>query len=258
MARVDEVVDSLLAQGLFVVLDMHHYRQLDGDPLDAGELGAASADVRERFLSMWRQIAEHYRDRSERLWFELYNEPHGVQTAASWNALSAQALQVVRASNPERVVVIGPTQWNSARALEALALPPDRHLVVTIHDYEPFRFTHQGAAWHNPSAPHPAGFRCCDREQRRQLSEPLDIAARWAERHGVPLWLGEFGSYAGPAAQPNDMDSRVEYTRLVREAAERRGIAWAYWEFDAGFGIYDRQTRQWREPLRRALLSSAE
>jgi endoglucanase len=51
------------------------------------------------------------------------------------------------------------------------------------------------------------------------------------------------------------MVSRADYTRLVRDAAQERGMAWAYWEFDSGFGIYDRETRQWREPLRRALLA---
>ena len=142
MARVDEVVDRLLAQGLMVVLDMHHYRQLDGDALDAGEVKVEAADVKLRFLSMWRQIAEHFSGRSERLWFELYNEPHGSQTAAAWNDLASRALRVVRASNPERVVVIGPVQWNSAHALASLTLPPDANLVVTIHDYEPVSYTH--------------------------------------------------------------------------------------------------------------------
>jgi endoglucanase len=255
MARVDDVVDRLLAQGLTVVLDMHHYRQLDGDPLDPGDLEVNVFDLKSRFLSMWQQIAEHFSGRSERLWFELYNEPHGLQTATAWNDLASRALRVVRASNPERVVVIGPAQWNSARALESLTLPADANLVVTIHDYEPFLFTHQGATWNAPLSARPTGVRCCDAQQRQQLTEPLAIAARWAERHGVPLWLGEFGSYGGPSTQPNDMVSRAEYTRLVRDAAEERGIAWAYWEFDSGFGIYDRKTRQWREPLRRALLA---
>jgi endoglucanase len=35
--RVDSVVQRLLDRGVMVVLDMHHYRQLDGDSLDAGE-----------------------------------------------------------------------------------------------------------------------------------------------------------------------------------------------------------------------------
>jgi endoglucanase len=254
MARVDSVVDRLLAQGFTVVLNMHHYRQLDGDRLDVGELAVERRDLKPRFLAMWRQIAEHFAGRSDRLWFELYNEPHGEQTAAVWNALASRALQVVRASNPGRVVVIGPVQWNSARALDDLVLPADAHLVVTVHDYEPLRFTHQQAAWAGPELARASGIRCCNAQQRQQLTEPLVIGGLWAEHHGVPLWLGEFGSYGGPPNRSNDIASRAEYTRLVRDAAEQRGIAWAYWELDSGFGAYDPDARQWREPLRQALL----
>src|SRR4051812_30538227 len=43
MGRVETVIDKLLAKGLVVVLNVHHYRQLDGDPLDAGERAVADA-----------------------------------------------------------------------------------------------------------------------------------------------------------------------------------------------------------------------
>jgi endoglucanase len=33
-------------------------------------------------------------------------------------------------------------------------------------------------------------------------------------------------------------------------------MAWAYWEFGAGFGIFDREANGWRTPLLRALLPS--
>ena len=51
MARVDDVVRRLLARGVPVVLDMHHYRQLDGDALDAGETPVPDAVVERRFLA---------------------------------------------------------------------------------------------------------------------------------------------------------------------------------------------------------------
>jgi hypothetical protein len=50
------------------------------------------------------------------------------------------------------------------------------------------------------------------------------------------------------------MASRVAFTTYVREQAEQRGFAWAYWEFGAGFGIYDRDAEQWRIELRDALI----
>jgi endoglucanase len=40
----------------------------------------------------------------------------------------------------------------------------------------------------------------------------------------------------------------------VREEAEKRGWSWAYWEFGAGFGVYDRTREAYREELLRALI----
>lgn len=253
-ARVEGVVDALLGQGLTVVVDMHHYRQFDGDRLDPGEAAVDPKLLRPRFVAMWRQIAARFARHPAPLWFELYNEPHGVLDALTWNALAAEALAAVRASNPTRIVVIGPVHWNSARELHALRLPPDPHLVATVHDYEPFMFTHQQAAWATPAAARTEGVLCCDAGQHRLISEPLDIAQAWSQRHGVPVWLGEFGAYGGPPKRPNDFASRVAYARTVREAAEQRGIAWAWWELDSGFGLYDPRAARWREPLLRALL----
>jgi len=75
------------------------------------------------------------------------------------------------------------------------------------------------------------------------------FAADWAKTNHRPLYVGEFGSY-GKA----ELDSRVRWTTAVRAEAERQGFSWAYWEFGAGFGIYDRAARSWRVPLLNALI----
>jgi endoglucanase len=64
-----------------------------------------------------------------------------------------QGLAIVRERNPTRLVVVGPTQWNAIGALPGFELPDDDHLVVTIHYYDPFYFTHQGAEWLDPPLP---------------------------------------------------------------------------------------------------------
>ena len=43
-------------------------------------------------------------------------------------------------------------------------------------------------------------------------------------------------------------------TGMGREGAEARGISWSYWEFGAGFGVYDRTSGRWREGLLEALI----
>jgi endoglucanase len=247
MAHVESIVDKLLAKNVVVVLNMHHYRQLDGDALDAGEAKVADAVVEVRFLKLWEQVAARFKGKGDRLVLELYNEPHGRMNGEPWNVLAARALRVVRASNPDRPVMIGPTHWNNASDLALLKLPNDANLIVTIHDYDPFTFTHQGAEWVSPVLP--LGVTCCSAAQVAEMTRPLDVAKTWAAAKRYPVYVGEFGAYnkAGDA-------SRVTFNRTMRDAIESRGMTWAYWEFAAGFGVYDPAAHTFRQGLLDALV----
>ncbi len=245
--RVDAMVDAALARNLIVVLNMHHYRQLDGDNQDPGEFAVASDVVDQRFLNMWRQIATRYAARPDSLIFEIYNEPHGRLNSSKWNDLAAQALAVVRQTNPTRAVVLGPTQWNSADLLAQLAVPNDANLIFTFHHYEPFNFTHQGAEWVSPILP--TGVTCCSATQTQTIARNFALAQDWSAAKKYPIYLGEFGAYLKA-----DTPSRVAYTRQMREQAESRSMPWSYWELAAGFGLYDPATNTWRAELRGALL----
>jgi len=247
MTRVESVVDKLLAKGLVVVLNMHHYRQLDGDPLDQGEQAVAPAAVDVRFVMLWDQIASHFRARDSRLVFELYNEPHGRMNGEPWNVLAARALGVVRKTNTQRIVVIGPTTWNSASDLRLLKMPNDANLIATVHNYSPFNFTHQGAEWVNPVLP--LGVKCCSASQEAEMTAPLDVAKAWSAAKHYPMFVGEFGAYSKA-----DEASRIDFNRKMREAMESRGMSWAYWEFAAGFGVYDPVALSFRQSLLTSLL----
>jgi endoglucanase len=244
--RVDQAVDAFLAKGMYVILDVHHYTQLSGDAQHPNEFAVEPALMDKRLVNLWRQIAARYKDRSPKLLFELLNEPHGRLNGQPWNALAAETLAVVRATNPTRVVLIGPGEWNSINELPKLRLPPDRNLIVSVHNYDPFPFTHQGIEY---MPQFPAGPTCCDARQRKAVTDALDAAVRWNQASGYPMHLGEFGAY-----EKADMKSRETYTRLVRDEAERRGIGWAYWEFASSFGVYSPKSGAWVEPIRHALL----
>jgi endoglucanase len=245
MARVADVVDKLLARGATVVLNMHHYRQFDGDKLDPGESAVDPAVLDLRFLALWQQIGQRFAGHGPRLLLEIYNEPHG-RLDARWNDLLSRAMRVIRASNPERLLAVGPVLWNSPAALPRLVLPADRHLILTVHHYEPFDFTHQGAEWAVPVKP--IGTDCCSPTQRALMERLLDQAVRESARLGYPVFVGEFGAYSKAAAA-----ARVAYTRAMRDAMEARGLPWMYWELAAGFGVYDPAQGRLRDDLATAL-----
>ncbi len=184
-ARVDYALDQAARRGLGVIVDMHNYHQLDGDATDVWDRAVAPQDVEPRFVAMWEQIVARYRNRPADVLFELYNEPHGAMTAERWNTLVQRTLVAVRAIDTLRYLVVGPVNWNQAASLPDLFITPkDRRILVTIHDYEPFAFTHQKATWagmgDSPTTT------CCTADQVAAFTAPLDAAQRWASRTTAP------------------------------------------------------------------------
>ena len=184
--------------------------------------------------------------------FELLNEPHAKLTAEKWNRLLAETIAVVRRTNPTRQIVVGPVGWNSINDLPSLELPKDdQHLIVTVHYYSPFQFTHQGASWTGNDAQKWLGTKWTGTKAEQQaVVRDLDKAIAWAVEHRRPMYLGEFGAY-----EKADLESRARWTRFVADEAVKRKMGFAYWEFCSGFGAYDPQKNAWIEPLKKALLS---
>nr|AGU11488.1 Cellulase [uncultured organism] len=239
LATLDRVVRQASDAGLSVIIDEHDFNKCSDDP-DA---------CAPKLKAFWQQIGDRYRGAPRSVLFELLNEPHGKLDADRWNALLAQIIPVVRASNPKRTLVIGPTNWNSLGKLDVLKLPTDdRNIVVTFHYYEPFRFTHQGAPWTDNRNLH--GIPLTQDDEARIRADFATVAA-WSKAQNRPVLLGEFGAYDKSGTPIAD---RVRYTETVRRAAESHGFAWAYWQFDGDFVLYDIGHDQWVEPIRAALV----
>jgi endoglucanase len=237
-----------LARGLNIVIDMHHHRQLCAEKLDAGEPTVSAEVLDDRFIAMWVQIATRYKAQpTDRVLLELYNEPNTGCTPQRWNALSMRALETVRKIDPQRFIVVGPTNWNNPYALKDFQPVDDPRLIITVHNYSPFQFTHQGASWAGAEAASWLGTTCCNAAQIAEITQAFDVAKQWAGTRW-PIWVGEFGAY-----EQAPYDSRVRWTRLVRDEAEKRGFAWSYWEMASGFGIWNATTKTWRTELRDAL-----
>ena len=243
LATLDWAVKQALANRLLVILDFHEFQAMGGDP----------AAHKEAFLAVWRQIAEHCQDASDDVLFEILNEPNKKLTPAIWNPLLREALGVIRQSNPHRTVIVGPTTWNSIKDLDKLELPEeDRNLIVTIHYYNPFAFTHQGAAFAGLKDKTGVAWNGTEKEQQAILKD-FDRAQAWAQQHRRPLYLGEFGVY-----DKAQTASRVRWTSFMARQAEKRGWSWAWWQFDGDFVLYDVRGDHWVEPIRDALVPNVQ
>ncbi len=229
--RVDEVVGWALDNDLQVIIDFHHYDEI---MVDAEREST-------RLLALWDQIATHYADYPSTVLFEVLNEPNSDLTEDLWNFMQAHAVAVIRQTNPIRTIIVGGGAWNSLNGLFQLQLPDDENLIATFHYYEPFQFTHQGTEW-NEGTEAWVGTEWGSDFEYAQLEEHFAQAAAWGAQHNVPLMLGEFAVYHRAPAE-----SRYRWTEAVRTNAETYGIGWCYWDFAAGFGVYDLQAQSYTD-----------
>jgi len=239
-ARVDWAIKQALSRNLVFTFNMHNYYGLYADP----------NNHKERYLAIWKQISEHYKGYPNTLLFEPLNEPAEKLGIPEWNALVKEVLAVIRQSNPNRTVVIGPANFNEVYKLKNLVLPnDDRNIIVTFHYYQPHRFTHQGAPWTKDSNNWLGMKWTGSEEEKRLIAKDFDLAAKWGKDNNRPIWLGEFGAY-----KKADMESRVRWTQCVADTAAERGFSTSYWDFCANFALYDMETKTWHKGLLEAVI----
>ena len=238
--RIDEVIEQAEKYGLITIINVHHYEEIMTDPVNH----------KDRFLAIWKQIAERYQDYPETIYFEILNEPQNKLTASLWNQYLMEAIEIIRETNPDRIQVVGGAYWNNIDGLRELKLPEDdKNIIVTFHYYNPVEFTHQGANWAEGANAWLGRTWTGSFREKRMIELELDRAVKWAQENKRLLYLGEFGAY-----ERADMESRIRWTSFVAREAAQRNIPWAYWEFNSGFGVYDPIRNQWRDELLQALI----
>jgi endoglucanase len=236
---LDWAMKQAQEQGLRVILDLHEFTPMGDDPVAH----------KDKFIAFWRQIAPRYQSAPDSVLFEILNEPSRKLTPALWNEYLAEALAIIRQSNPARAVIVGPGFWNSLEHLAELELPPaDPNLIVTVHYYTPMDFTHQGAPWAGRADKLGVDWLGTE-DERGKIRQDFDKVAAWAKQHHRPIYLGEFGAY-----DKAPMESRVRYLDAVARAAEQHGWSWAYWQFDSDFILYDVGRDAWVQPILNALI----
>jgi len=260
MARVKEVVGYVLDEGLYCILNVHH----DTGTASTGWLRADQAvynNVRERYCSLWQQIATEFKSYDEKLIFESFNEM--LDSKGTWNYSSATADAVINKYNADFVETVRATGGNNVRrnlilntyaaspiqqVLQDFVLPADAvkdHLMAEVHSYSPYRFAFEQT---NPQDNQTVFDANCDKEVR----SIIDVVGTYLVGKGIPCVLGEYGA---------DTTTRLE-TELAKQAAcyvsqaAKYDIPCFYWMALCD-GKEDRAAPRWTKPtLKDAILKA--
>lgn len=251
---MDQVVDWTEELQISLLLDNHTF-----DPNENTD-----PSIEAILLKVWPQMAEHYKNRSNYIYYEVLNEPHGITTAV-WCQIQLKVINAIRAIDTKHTIVVGPSGFNSYNELKNMPIYTDNNLIYTFHFYDPFMFTHQGAIWTSymqdlAGVPFPyaaATMPACPTSAKgtwvesslnsyktdgtvAKVKQWLDIAVSFKTSRNVKLFCGEFGVYI-----PNSPHAdRVYWYDVVRKYLEEKGIPWTTWDYQGGFGLFEKGTNE--------------
>ncbi len=209
---------------------------------------------------VWTQIAKKYKDRSNLIFYEILNEPHGISTA-DWGNIQKTVIDSIRVYDMKHTIIVGGSGYNSYNELQNLPAYTDDNLIYTFHFYDPFLFTHQGASWTSPSlaplknVPFPYNADSmpeCPTALKGtwvenalsssykndgtvdKIKQLIDVAIQFRNQKNVKIFCGEFGVYMLNA---RDTD-RTYWYKQVREYFEANDIPWTIWDYQGDFGLF--------------------
>lgn len=258
--RVQQVVDYVISQDMYCVLNVHH---------DAGADGwlEASADCynssSKKFAGLWKNIAARFKNYDSRLIFESFNEI--LDSRNSWtNAQDNGAYQAVNDFNQLFVDTVRATGGNNAernlmvqvysascseKTLAEFVLPHDsaeNHLIIQVHNYDPQGFTASDATWTTMT-----NIWGSDAE-KQYFDQLFDRLAEFSKEQGAPLVVGEFG-----ANYKQNESSRQLYAEYFVTSAAKHGIKCFWWD-TGDMALFDRSTSTVKYPgMIKALVGSS-
>ena len=254
LARVKEVVDYAYNNDMYVILNMHHDDYIWFDPNDS-EYANDSA----KLIKIWEQISEEFKDYGDRLLFEGMNEPRSVGSPAEWTGGTAAERNIVNRYEQDFVDAVRKTGGNNSdrtlvitsyaasaedAAMNDVIIPNDKHIIVSIHYYAPWKFADGQITTFE------------DSDKSELDAKFAKMKSKFIDK-GVPVIIGEFGCVAIA-----DDETRADYFNYYITSAKSNGIKCFVWDNGKrsgkdGFGIYNRPGLSWNETILKGIMDAA-
>lgn len=238
MSTIDEsfflLIDSFVQEcanlGLICIIDVHHFRSLEGDSPDLEETWVPPANSGpERLKLLWRQIAARYSNDAHVV-FDIYNEPHNAFNETLWFNTYREIRNDIRRTHPTRILMLSCSHY--AAHWDTWSVPYDlfdHHTILKVHFYHPSSFTHQ----QTPVTFGPPNV--------VDLTTEMVKAPQWRTRYPfLGLAIGEYGcvNRRNDGSYVTQAD-RLFYAQTVAQQADAAGFdCRCWWGFKGTWGMY--------------------
>lgn len=265
MNRVKEVVDWIIDEEMYCLLNTHH---------DGGETGWVEASDRAYnlyksvYAKMYVNIANKFKDYSEKLILCGTNEMisadnnwgTNVSTEAynvvnKWNQLFVNCVRSTGGKNACRNLMVGTYVCSTeGEALNAFAKPNDnydKHLIMEVHIYSPKGFVWEPASWIKDWST------TWNSEWEGDVKSEFDRVKTCADKHDMPVIIGEWGTLARRNPSVDDTtklpkwdattdEEGAKFTSFFIKESRQRGFTGFYWDTSE---IMSRETGNVTSPL---------
>ncbi|MFC0533931.1 cellulase family glycosylhydrolase [Phytohabitans kaempferiae] len=191
--RVHSYIEQVSARGMYVIVDWHMLTP--GDP---------NYNL-SRARTFFTEIAQRHAGKPNLL-YEVANEPNGVSWA-SIKSYAEQIIPVIRAQDPDGVVLVGTRAWSSLGVSEGAS---EAEVVNNQVNASNIMYT-----FHFYAASHGQSY--------------LDTLSRAADR--IPMFVTEFGTQTSSGDGANDFNRAQQYLNLMAT----KQISWVNWNLSDDF-----------------------
>ncbi len=218
------------------------------------------AELQDRFISLWRAIAERYQHEPEIVGFSLFCEPVVSETKEQWRDLAQRTIHAIREVDQNHIVFIERIYGENAvrREVSAVELAPeeafvnvkDHRVIYEFYFFERDEYTHQFAPWRSDTQT----ARAYPDEQwlihyrersglerhlpfdRAYLKFYLDRQLEFGRAQKAPMAIWAFGALKSCYAENR---GGLQWLKDVLELFNEQGVHWTLWGYyDEDFGIH--------------------
>lgn len=253
MARVKEVVDYCIDNGLYVILNTMHdwidkfnYKEYD-------ENKVIEADNKIKIV--WGQIADNFNEYGDKLLFAFANECDVPRAAMPvFKRFEQTFVDVVRESggnNLYRTLVVQCPMTDIDRAYQYMDLvtdPTPLSLMTEVHYYTPWSFCGVNEGTFFWGEDYKIYGQIEEGYQEDYVCSQFNKVREMFTSKGIPVVLGEFGAQYGnkvkledPELQAKAEESRAYFMQYVTEQAKNYGLIPFIWDDGWNFPLMDRK-----------------
>lgn len=224
LGYLDRAVEWCEKHSLYCILDMHAAPGAQNPDWHSDCVGKPEFFTdqfnQDRFLRLWHFLADRYKDRSNVAGYDVLNEPIiNIVQEGLLRDIYQRVTKEIRDVDTRHIIFFEGTDW--AQRIAFLGRLWDNNSAYSIHAYLPTDFTFNFV----PGLVYPVKA-----YNVTWNKTALDLVARqyrrFIDKHGAPLYLGEFG-----VQYRENYCNELGWVKDMLYLADKYNIHWTYWTY---------------------------